>query len=132
MLYLNKKLFIFGIPETSQCTFYNQNNEKIDYLFCQCFATKVLWNDLNTIFENHLSLYDLTPHAPFFAFTEKYLVDSILQNDLLLLFKLCLYKSGSYGFVCLKSLLLEIKNINCLENKIAEVKLNKHKSYLLK
>ena len=103
--------------------FLNQNNEKIEHIFCHCFVTKVLWNDLNTIFENHLSLYDLTRQAPFFALAEKYLVDSILQNDFL---------SGSYGFVCLMSLLLEIKKINCLEKKIAEANANKHKSYLLK
>ena len=38
----------------------------------------------------------------------------------------------SYGFICLKSLLLEIKKINRLEKKIAEANVNKHKSYLLK
>ena len=74
--------------------------------------------------------------------------------------KIYLYKSRSYGFVCLtlyattprnsqthsknssakfvglalKELksLLEIKKINCLEKKIAEANANKHRSYLLK
>ena len=85
-----------------------------------------------TIFENHLSLYNLTPQAAFFIFTEKDLDATILQNHLLLVFKIYLYKSRSYGFVCLKPLLLEIKKINCLEKKIAEANANKHKSYLLK
>ena len=85
-----------------------------------------------TIFENHLSLYNLTPQAAFFIFTEKDLDATILQNHLLLVFKIYLYKSRSYGFVCLKPLLLEIKKINCLEKKIAETNANKHKSYLLK
>ena len=65
-----------------------------------------------------------------FGFTEKHLDDSILHNHLLLVFKIYFYKSRYYGFVCLKSLLLEIKNINCLEKKIAETNANKHKSYL--
>ena len=56
----------------------------------------------------------------------------MLQNHLLLVFKIYLYKSQSYGFVCLKPLLLEIKKINCLEKKIAKANVNKHKSYLLK
>ena len=77
-------------------------------------------------------LYDLTPQAAFFGFTEKDLDDTILQNHLLLVFKIYLYKSRSYGFVCLKPLLLEIKKINRLEKKIAEANANKHKSYLLK
>ena len=65
-------------------------------------------------------------------FTEKHLDNSILQNHFLLMFKIYLYKSRSYGLVCLKSLLLEIKKINCLEKKIAEANANKHKSYLFK
>ena len=43
-----------------------------------------------------------------------------------------MYKSRSYGFVCLKSLIVEIKKINRLEKKIAKANANKHKSYLLK
>ena len=132
VLYLNEKLFFFGISETSQCSFCNQNNETIEHLFCHCFVTKALWNGLNTLSENHLSLYGLTPKAAFFGFTEKNLDDTILQNHLLLVFGIYLYKSRSYGFVCLKSLILEIKKINRLEKKNAEANANKHKSYLLK
>ena len=121
VLYLNEKLFFFGISETSQCSFCNQNNETIELLFCHCFIAKALWNGLKTFFENHLSLYDLTPQAAFFRFTEKHLDDTVLQNHLLLVFKIYFHKSRSYGFVSLKSLILEIKKINRLEKKIAEV-----------
>ena len=48
------------------------------------------------------------------------------------MFKIYLYKSRSYEFVCLKPHLLEIKKINRLEKKIAEANANKHKSYVLK
>ena len=132
MLYLNEKLFFFGISEISQCSFCNQNNETIEHLFCHCFVANALRNDLNTFFENHLSLYDFTPQVAFFGFTKKDLDDTILQNHLLLVFKIYLYKSRSYGLVCLKSLLLEIKKINRFEKKIVEANANKHKSYLLK
>ena len=89
-------------------------------------------NGLKTFFENQFSLYDLTPQAAFFGFTEKHLDDTILQNHLLLMFKIYLYKSRFYGFFCLKSLLLEIKKINCLGKKIREANANKRKSYLFK
>ena len=131
VLYMNEKLFFLGISETSQCSFCSQNNETIEHLFCHCFVAKELWNDLNPFFENHLSLCDLTPQTAFFGFTEKDLDDTILQNHLLLVFKIYLYKSRSYGFVCLKSLLLEIKKINHLEKTIAEANANNHKSDLL-
>ena len=133
MLYLNEKLFFFGISKTSQCSFCNQNNETIEHLFCHCFVDKALWNDLKIFFENYLSLYDLTPQAAFFQlFFRKDLDDTILHNHLLLVFKIYLYKSWSYGFVCLKSLLLEIEKTNHLGKKIVEVNANKHKSNLLK
>ena len=74
----------------------------------------------------------MTPQASFFEFTEKDLDDTILQNHLLLMFKIYLYKSRCYGFVCLKPLLVEIKKITRLEKKIAEANANKHKYYLLK
>ena len=76
--------------------------------------------------EKHLSLYDLTPQAALFGFTEKYLDDSILQNHLLLVFIIYLYKSRSYRF------LLEIKKINCLEKKIAEANTKKHQFCIIK
>ena len=72
------------------------------------------------------------PQAAFFRFTEKDLDHAILQNHLLMIFKIYLYKPRSYGFVCLNPLLLEIKEINRLEKKVAEANANKHKSYLLK
>ena len=90
-LCLNEKLFVFGISVISQCFFCNQNNETIEHL-CHYFVANTLWNCLNTFFENHLSLYDLTPQAVFFGFTENYLDDSIIQNYLLLVFKLYLYE----------------------------------------
>ena len=74
----------------------------------------------------------MTPQVAFFGFTEKDLDYTILQNHLLLVLKIYLYKSRSYGFVCLKPPLLEIKKINRLEKKTAEANANKHKSFLLK
>ena len=111
VLYLNEKFFSFGIFETTHCSFCSQINKRIEHLFCHCFIAKALWNSLNTFFENHLSLYDLTPQAAFFGFIKKHLHDSISQNHLLVVFKIYLYKSRSYRFVHLKSLLLEIKKI---------------------
>ena len=109
-----------------------KKKKKNEHLFCHYFVAKALWNSWNTFFENHLSLYDLKKQAAFFGFSEKHLDDTILQNHLLLVFKIYLYKSQFYAFVCLKSLILEIEKVNRLEKKIAEANANKNKSYLLK
>ena len=50
VLYLNEKLFSFGISETFQCSFCNQDKETIEHLLCHCFVAKALWNGLNTFF----------------------------------------------------------------------------------
>ena len=91
-LYLNEKLFFWYIWNFSMF-FCNQNNETIEHLFCHCFVAKVL----NTFFENHPSLYDLMTRTAFLGFTENDLDDTILQNHLLLVFEIYLYKSRSYG-----------------------------------
>ena len=117
-----KSSSFFGISETSQCSFCNQNNETIEHLLCHCFVAKALWNDINTFWKQS---FFLRLHA-----TD--LDDTILQNHVLLVFKIYLYKLRSCGFVCLKSLLLEIKKTNRLEKKTTEANANKHKSYLLK
>ena len=49
-----------------------------------------------------------------------------------MVFKIYLYKSRCYGFVCLKPLLVQIKKINRLEKKIAKENANEHHTYLLK
>ena len=130
-----KSFFYFfislGISETSQYSFCNQNIETIKHLFCHYFVAKVLWDGLNTFFEKPLSLHNLNKLTPFFGFTEKHLDNTILQSLLLLVLQMYLYRSGSYRFVCVKSL-IEIKQINCLEKKIPEANANKDKSYLLK
>ena len=134
-IYMKSFFYFFislGISETSQYSFCNQNIETIEHLFCHCFVAKVLWNGLNTLLENPLSFHNLTTQAPFFGFTEKHLDNTILQNLLLLVLKIYLYRSRFYGFVCLKSFLIEIKQINCLEKKIVQANANKDKSYLLK
>ena len=82
----------------------------------------------------------MTRQAAFFGFIEKDLDGKILQNRyywclknrLLLVLKSYLCKSRFYGFVCLKTFLLEIKKINYAEKKTAEANAIKHKSYLLK
>ena len=48
VLYLNEKVFSFGVSATSQCPFCNQNIETLKYLFCYCFVAKALLNGLNT------------------------------------------------------------------------------------
>ena len=51
---------LFGISETSQCSFCKQSNETIEPLFCHCFVAKALWAVWAT-------------QGAFFGFPEKHL-----------------------------------------------------------
>ena len=61
VLYLNKKLFIFGKSPSSLCSFCKQANEAILNLFYKCNITKELQNRLILFFNDCFRLPQLLP-----------------------------------------------------------------------
>ena len=60
ILYLNKKLYIFGIKSLPLCSFCNLYDETPFHIFYQCDRVKYLWSDLVQCFQNTLILPILT------------------------------------------------------------------------
>ena len=54
VLFLNKKLHIFGIRLSPLCSFCNLCNETHLYIFYECDSIKFLWSDLVHYFQNSL------------------------------------------------------------------------------
>ena len=50
ILFLNKKLYLFGITKSPLCSYCNTNDEIPIHLFCECNSTKYLWLQLNRHF----------------------------------------------------------------------------------
>ena len=122
VLYLNKKLFRLGKTQSPLRSFCPTEAETTLHIFHKCSATKILWNRLLLFFETDLDFPDLTPQAALFGFVNE--LDNnlnIIQNHILLIFKLCVYQSRGRGVLNLNSLIKNVTKIKKLEIKIASV-----------
>ena len=70
ILYLNEKLFVFGLSTTSPCSFCNSFGENITHLFSDCSITQCLWKKLQLKLKDDITLLPLTPQAAIFVFLE--------------------------------------------------------------
>ena len=113
ILYLNKKLFTFRKSTLPLCPFCKLSDETVLHLFYECDIIQKLF------FENDFTLFDLTPQAAFLGFLN---VDSkllLLQNHLLLMFKIYIYNSRRSESLILKSLIREITKVKNIEEKVS-------------
>ena len=111
VLYLNKKLFTFRKSTSPLCPFCKLSDETVLHLFYECNIILNLWNELVLFFENEFTLFDLTPQAAFLGFLN---VDSellLIQNHLLLIFKIYIYNSRRSESLKIKSLIWEITKV---------------------
>ena len=100
------------------------------HVFHKCSVTKILWNQLLLFFETDIDLPDLTPQAALFGFINE--SDNnlfILQNHILLIFKLYVNQSRERGVLNLNGWIKNVTKVKKLEMKIAslyEKKTNKY------
>ena len=117
VLYLNKKLFKFRKSTSPLCPFCKLSDETVLHLFYECNIILNLWNELVLFFENEFTLFDLTPQAAFLGFLN---VDSellLIQNHLLLIFKIYIYNSRRSESLKIKSLIREITKVKTQNQK---------------
>ena len=128
ILYLNKKLFLFGMHQTPLCSFCNYADETPIHLFSECRISTKLWLDISNHFEQNINFPSLTPQSAIFGFLD--LNDNIhlLTNHILLIFKYYIYTSRQLKTLSLEIFLQKIKNIYAIEKKISEHTL-KRKSF---
>ena len=127
VLYLNKKLFTLRKSTSPLCPFCKLSDERVLHLFYECNIILNLWNELDLFFENEFTLFDLTLQAAFLGFLN---VDSellLIQNHLLLIFKIYIYNSRKSESLKIKSLIREITKVKNIEEKIS---LNNEKKML--
>ena len=75
VLFINKKLHIFGIRSSVLCSFRNLYDEAPFHLFYECDCVKCLWSDLIQCFQNTLVLLTSTQHTAIFG-----ILDSLGSN----------------------------------------------------
>ena len=111
ILYLNKKIVIFGKTPSSLSSFHKQPDETILHLFYERNITKELWKRLDLFFNDCFYVPQLLPQTAFFGFFNTYSNNLILENHILLIFKIYLYNSRKQEKVTLRKLIRIIVNI---------------------
>ena len=92
ILYLNEKLFDFGLVDSEKCRFCLVSNETTIHIFSECPIVKELWNCLYDIFKDYVSLPNLSPQSATLGFTSN-IENSLLINHIVLMFKYYVYSS---------------------------------------
>ena len=92
MLYLTRKLYIFGKIDSPLCCIYHSNHDTVSRLFCDCVRASQLWSQLRTFFSTDSNLPLLTRQTVIFGFlaeTNKCIFKT--TNHPLLIFKMHIY-----------------------------------------
>ena len=125
IIYLNKKLHIFGIKSSPLCSFCNWYDENPFHIFYECDRVKLLWSDLVQCFQNTLILATLTPQTAMLRILDSvsnnwfFENNKILINHILLIFKLYVYKSREKKLINTNILIAEIWKVKRIEKEIA-------------
>ena len=125
VLYLNKKLFQFGIISQSKCSFCDLYDETPHHIFYECTYTQNLWNQLRLYLSEKVALPVLNPQSAIFGFTDVLDHNYLLVNHLLLIFKYNIYNSRVNNTLSFQSLKCVISQIKYIEETISNNDLNK-------
>ena len=79
VLYLNKKLFQFGIISQSKCSFCELYDETPHHIFYECTYAQNLWNRLRLYLSEKVALPVLNPQSPICGFTDVYTTTSFQE-----------------------------------------------------
>ena len=98
-LYLNQRLFKFGIAESPLCSQCTQEKESIIHLFVTCRVTNNLWEQLCAwLFDLDIKLpLPLEPQFLILGTWNEQLKNSSLMNHLILIFKRYIYLKKNDG-----------------------------------
>ena len=125
VLFLNKKLHIFGIKSSPLCSFCKLCDKTPLYIFYEYDSIKCLWSDLVYYFQNSLVLPILTPQTGIFGFPDStnsnynFKKKKLLINHVLLIFKLYRYRCRERQFIYINDSIAEIKSTKEREKEIA-------------
>ena len=130
MLYLNKKLFHFGIISQSKCSFCELYDETPQHLFYECTYAQNLWNQLRLYLSEKVALPVLNPQGAIFGYTNVLGHNYLLVNHLLLIFKYNLYNSRVDNTLSFQSLKCVISQIKYMQETGSKKDLNKKRKIL--
>ena len=128
VLFLNKKLYTFGIANTALCSFCNTLEEIPIHIFFDCIHVKCTWDRLRTKFQNYFILPSLTPQTAILGQYNEANDNDNLLNHILLIFKY-IYISREKQTLNINILIANLIKVKKREKQISIVTINKRKTY---
>ena len=119
-----------GISESPLCSYCQLHNETIQHLFFDCEVSKALWLDLKNFFRDKLNLPSLDFQSAVVGFLGNTDKDNLIFNNILLMFKISLYRNRDKNTITLHNVLCNLKNREIIERSL--VFLNKEKLHFHK
>ena len=105
-----------GFSDTPRCSYCEQENETMKHLFCKCTVSKSLWDQIKLYFKDTIQIPDLDLQSAILGFFEG--KDNLALNNILLIFKLCLYRFRNKKTPDLSLFVKNLRDRVSLERKI--------------
>ena len=103
-----------NLVESSLCSYCNGVDETTIHLFSGCLYVRGLWGEVQLFFRSKLMLADLTPQSAILGwYKEKDM--GILKNQILLIFKMIVYKDREIGICSLNRVINKLKMVKTIE-----------------
>ena len=114
VLFLNKALNRMNIVESSLCSYCNDEDETTVHLFSGCLFVRGLWGEVQNFFRSKIILADLNPQSAILGWYQEKVLCTI-KNQILLIFKMSVYKDRETGNCSLGRVLNKIKMVRAIE-----------------
>ena len=121
-LHLTKHIYIFKLSGAKLCSFCNQEDETIIYLFANCPESKILWNSLKEFLKDTINFPLLTSQSATFRFLQTYQELFLILNYIFLLFIYYLHVSRCSKTISFVALKTNIKKTHILEKYVERKK----------
>ena len=118
ILFLNKSLKRMNLVESSLCPYCKTVDETPIHLFAECSYVGGLWGQLQIFFEDYIHLGEITPQSAILGWQNEEVL-GIIKNQILLIFKMVVYKYRDVGFCSLDMFINKLRMIKNIEHSIS-------------
>ena len=128
-VFLNKKLYTFGITNNALCSFCNAVEETPINIFFDCVHVKCLWEKLRMKFQNYFILLSPTPQTAILGLYNEANDNYNLVNHILFTFEHYIYISRDKQMLNIDTLMANLIKLKKMEKQINIVTIHKREAY---
>ena len=114
-----------GISDSSLCSYCQEHDETIQHLFYNCNISNTLWSELTNFFIGKITLPSLDLQSAVLGFLDTSEKNNVILNNILLMFKITLYRNRSKNTINLRNVLNNLKNREKIERYLVFENQNK-------